>query len=57
MPFDYNSFMKGVITGMQLPRTPGNILPPLPPGPSGEHIVTEDGEGLITETNDYIVTE
>lgn len=49
MPFDYNSFLTGVITGMQLPRTPGNILPPLPPVPSDRFILTESGEKVLTE--------
>lgn len=58
MPFDYNSFLKGVITGMQLPRTPGRITPPQPPVPSNRYMITEiDEDDMITESGDYMVTE
>lgn len=49
MPFDYNSFLKGVITGMQLPRVPGHVVPPQPPVTSGKYILTETGVQIITE--------
>ena len=56
MPFDYNSFMKGLITGMQLPRTPGNILPPLPPVPSDQYILTESGVYVLTEQAGKVIS-
>ena len=56
MPFDYNSFFKGVITGMQLPRTPGNILPPLPPVPSDQYILTESGVYVLTEQAGKVIS-
>lgn len=56
MPFDYNSFMKGVITGMQLPRTPGNILPPLPPVPSDQYIITESGQYVLMEQAGKVIS-
>lgn len=56
MPFDYNSFFKGVITGMQLPRTPGNILPPLPPVPSDQYIITESGQYVLMEQAGKVIS-
>jgi len=47
MPFDYNSFIQGVWTGMRLPRVPGGRQPPVP---SGKYILTESGERIITES-------
>lgn len=48
MPFDRDSFLKGVITGMRLPRTPGGQRP-FSPVPSGMYILTESGEHVLTE--------
>ena len=48
MPFDYNSFFKGVQTGLRLGRTsPGRQ--PRPPAPPGVYILTEDKEIVFTE--------
>lgn len=46
MPFDYNSFLQGVQTGLRLGRTK---LVPQPPVPSGRYILTESGVKVITE--------
>ena len=46
MPFDYNSFMQGVITGLKLGRVPKGRTPPTP---SGRYILTESGEMVLTE--------
>lgn len=46
MPFDYDSFMTGVITGFKLGRVPKGRKPPVP---SGRYILTESGERVITE--------
>lgn len=48
MPFDKDSFLKGVITGMRLPRTPGG-QPPFTPVPSGVLLLTEQGEPIVEE--------
>lgn len=48
MPFDRDSFLRGVITGMRLPRTPGGQKPFIPV-PSGKYILSESGVRLITE--------
>lgn len=48
MPFDRDSFLKGVITGMRLPRTPGG-RPPFEPVPSGKYILAEDGRNIVKE--------
>ena len=50
MPFDYNSFLQGVQTGLRLGRTSPGRVPPMPPVPSGRYILTESGEKIITET-------
>ena len=46
MPFDYESFMTGVITGLKLGRVPKGRKPPTP---SGRYILTESGEFMVTE--------
>lgn len=46
MPFDYESFMQGVITGLKLGRVPKGRTPP---APSGRYILTESGEKMLTE--------
>lgn len=51
MPFDKNSFLRGVITGMRLPRTPGKV-PPFTPVSSGKYILMESGERIIMERPD-----
>lgn len=48
MPFDKDSFLKGVITGMRLPRTPGGERP-FRPIPGRKFILTESGDHVITE--------
>lgn len=54
MPFDYESFITGVITGLKLGRPPqGRITPPI----SDSYIITEDGDEIITESGENIVTE
>lgn len=53
MPFDYNSFMQGVQTGLRLGRTSPGRVPPMPPVPSGRYILTESGGYVLTETKDY----
>lgn len=47
MPFDYNSFMTGVITGLKLGRTKLGRQPPVP---SGKYILTESGEKVLMES-------
>lgn len=47
MPFDRDSFLKGVITGMRLPRTPGGQRP-VPPVSAG-YILTESGMYTLIE--------
>lgn len=47
MPFDYNSFMTGVIIGLKLGRVPKGRIPPLP---SGRYILKEDGTPIVTES-------
>lgn len=55
MPFDYESFMTGVITGLKLGRVPNGRTPP---APSNDYMITEiDEERMITESGDYMVTE
>ena len=55
MPFDYDSFMQGVMTGLRLGRIPKERTPPTP---SGDYMITEiDEERMITESGDYMVTE
>lgn len=55
MPFDYDSFMTGVITGLKLGRSPTGRIPPVP---SGDYMITEiDEDRMITESGDYMVTE
>lgn len=55
MPFDYESFMKGVITGLKLGRVPKDRKPPIP---GGNYMITEiDEDRMITESGDYMVTE
>lgn len=51
MSFDRDSFLKGVITGMRLPRTPGGQKP-LPPVPQGKYILTESGQRIMMEKPD-----
>ena len=46
MPFDYDSFMQGVITGLKLGRSPTGRTPP---APSGRYILTESGEHILAE--------
>ena len=46
MPFDYESFMQGVITGLKLGRVPKGRTPP---APHGKYILTESGEHILTE--------
>lgn len=46
MPFDYNSFLQGVQTGLRLGRTSPGRQPPLP---SGKYILTESGEKVLSE--------
>lgn len=46
MPFDYDSFMQGVLTGLRLGRIPKERTPPTP---SGGYILTESGEHILTE--------
>jgi len=46
MPFDYNSFMQGVITGLRLGRTKSGRQPPVP---SDMYIITEAGQHVIAE--------
>lgn len=53
MPFDYNSFLQGVQTGLRLGRTSPGRVPPMPPVPSGRYILTENSEYILTETRDY----
>lgn len=50
MPFDYESFMTGVITGLKLGRVPKGRQPPVP---SGRYILTESGEHILTEKPQY----
>ena len=47
MPFDYNSFLIGVQTGLKLQRPPEGRKPPTP---SGRYILTESGEKVLTES-------
>lgn len=47
MPFDYESFIQGVITGLKLGRVPKGRTPPVP---HGRYILTESGEHILTET-------
>lgn len=55
MPFDYNSFIQGVITGLELGRSPKGRTPPVP---SNDYMITEiDEDRMITESGDYMVTE
>lgn len=55
MPFDYESFLKGVITGLKLGRTEKGRTPP---APSTDYMITEiDEDRMITESGDYMVTE
>lgn len=55
MPFDYESFVQGVITGLKLSRSPTGRIPP---APSNDYMITEiDEERMITESGDYMVTE
>lgn len=56
MPFDRDSFLKGVITGMRLPRTPGGQRP-FPPVPPGRYILTESGEHILTELESETILE
>lgn len=49
MPFDYNSFLQGVQTGLRLGRTSPGRVPPMPPVPGGRYILTENGVPVITE--------
>lgn len=53
MPFDYNSFLQGVQTGLRLGRTTKYRPPPTPPVPGGVYILTEDGTPTIAEKKDY----
>lgn len=53
MPFDYNSFLQGVQTGLRLGRTSPGRVPPQPPVPSGKYILAEDGTVIITERPIY----
>ena len=46
MPFDYDSFIQGVITGLKLGRVPKGRTPPTP---SGRYILTETGVPLVGE--------
>ena len=46
MPFDYESFMQGVMTGLKLGRIPKERTPPVP---SGKYILTESGDHVILE--------
>lgn len=46
MPFDYESFMQGVITGLKLGRVPRGRTPP---ALHGRYILTESGEKMLTE--------
>lgn len=46
MPFDYNSFLIGVQTGLKLQRPPEGRRPP---APSGIYLLTEDGVIIDTE--------
>lgn len=50
MPFDYDSFMQGVITGLKLGRVPGGRRPPVP---SGRYILTESGTHVLSEQPNY----
>lgn len=55
MPFDYESFMTGVVAGLKLGRTEKGRTPP---APSNDYMITEiDEERMITESGDYMVTE
>lgn len=55
MPFDYESFMAGVMTGLKLGRVPKGRTPPVP---SNDYMITEiDEDRMITESGDYMVTE
>lgn len=47
MPFDYESFMTGVITGLKLGRVPKGRTPPTP---HGRYILTESGSKVLTES-------
>lgn len=49
MPFDYNSFLQGVQTGLRLGRTTPGRQPPFPPVPSGRYILTESGLYTVVE--------
>lgn len=46
MPFDYNSYLQGVQTGLRLGRTTPGRKPPIP---SGRYILTESGAVIVTE--------
>lgn len=54
MDYDIESFMAGLQTGLRLGRAPQSAAPPVP---SGEYMITEDEDRMITETGDYMVTE
>lgn len=54
MPFDYESFMAGLITGLKLDRPSKNRKPPLPPN---SYIITEYEDDIISEDGDVLVTE
>ena len=53
MPFDYNSFLQGVQTGLRLGRTSPGRVPPMPPVPAGNYILMEDGTLTIAEKKPY----
>lgn len=58
MPFDYESFMAGVQVGRRLKVADAQReLPPKPPVISGSLIVTEDGNPIISESGQQLVTE
>lgn len=48
MPFDYNSFLQGVQTGLKLGRTKLGRQPPVP---SDMYILTQDGTPVITDVS------
>lgn len=55
MPFDYGSFITGVLTGLKLGRTEKGRTPP---APSNDYMITEiDEDHMITESGDCMVTE
>ena len=55
MEFDYKSFILGVQVGRRIRLW--DAARKVPPLLEQAHVITEDGDPIVTEIGDYLVTE